>query len=89
MNQPRTEIYLPCSSDDVRRWAANVEVESPVGTVGDGYVQWEVTREIHSGVELSFSLDGLLLHTLVVFGEPNEQEIAIEQEALATARDAA
>jgi hypothetical protein len=79
MNQPRTEIYLPCSSDDVRRWAANVEVESPIGKVGEDYVQFECTAQLHAGVEITFSLDGLPLHTLAVFGSPNSEERAIEE----------
>lgn len=79
MNQPRTEIYLPCSSDDVRRWAANVEVESPIGKVGEDYVQFECTAQLHAGVEITFSLDGLPLHTLAVFGSPNDAERAVEE----------
>lgn len=80
MNQPRTEIYLPCSSDDVRRWAANVAEASPVGQMPfQDHVRCEVSAQLHAGVELTFSIDGYPLHTLAVFGSPNSEERAIEE----------
>lgn len=79
-NQPRTEVYLPCSSDEVRAWVDRIDVESPVGLLDDDYVTTE-WRPLHAGAELTFLLDGHPLHTIAIFGSPNELELEIERNA--------
>lgn len=81
MNQPRTEIYLPCTSDDIRKWVERMAVENPIGQVGDGYVSLDQTRDLHGGVELTFALDDLPLFSLAVFGEANDSEREMEMGA--------
>lgn len=82
MNQQRTEVYLPCSSDDIRRWVSNIDVENPIGrTVADGVVRLEQTADLHAGVELTFQLDGLPLFSLALFGEANDLEREMEMGA--------
>lgn len=79
MNQPRTEIYLPCSADDLRSWALNVGSTSPVGsTPADDYVEVQVEIDLHAGIELTFTVDDLPLHTVAIFGSPNEAELEAE-----------
>lgn len=82
-NHPRTEVYLPCTSDEVRSWVDRVDVESPVSWAqgdDDSYVT-TTWRPLHAGAELTFLYAGMPLHTIAIFGSPNEHELEIERRA--------
>lgn len=78
MNQPRTEVYLPVAADELRTWAVNMQAENPIGMSELGIVDLELTDTLHAGVELTFKADGVPMHTLAIFGSPNEAELEAE-----------
>jgi hypothetical protein len=82
MNQPRSIVELPVTTEELRRWIANVVETSPVG---DGhftvdYTELVVTNEPFMGVELTFQVNEKPIASIVFFATIyTPAEIAIEE----------